>query len=130
MPVSISPAEAEAVQNAMAQAESTSPVVQDPTAAANSTIEAPDQASHDYSADETPGHIQADTPEIGEHDARVVEATKAGGRHVKQHHAQKADGQKQKSNKDREAHVEAKRKETEKSWKSNRRSVAPNHRGK
>ena len=114
MSVSINPAEAEAVQQAMAAAESQSPVVQDPTAAANSTIEAPDQASHDYSADETPGHIQADTPEIGEHDARVVEATKAGGRHVKQHHAQKADGHKQKSNIDREKHVAEKRRESEK----------------
>ncbi len=129
MPVSINPAEASAVQNAIAQAESTSPIVQDPTAAANSTMSNENQ-DHSFSADDSPEHIQADPVEQGEHDARVVEPTKFGGRHVTQKHAQKADGQKQKSNKDREAHVEAKRKETEKSWKSNRRSVAPNHRGK
>ena len=125
----ISPAEAEAVQNAMAQAESTSPIVQDPTAAANSTMSNENQ-DHPFSADESPEHVQADPVELGEHDARVVEPTKFGGRHVTQKHAQKADGKAQRANLDRAKHIEEKRRESEEAWKSNRRSVAPNHRGK
>ena len=129
MSVSINPAEAEAVQNAMAAAESQAPVVENPEQSAQSAVPNENQ-DHPFSADESPEHVQADPVELGEHDARVAEPTKFGGRHVRQAHPQKADGQKQKANVDREKHVAEKRKESEKGFASKRRSVAPNHRGK
>ena len=125
----ISPAEAQAVQQAMAQAEQSSPIVQDPEAAAQSAVPNENQ-DHPFSADDSPEHVQADPVELGEHDARVIEPTKFGGRHVRQAHPQKADGHKQKANVDRKKHIEEKRRESEEAWKSNRRSVAPNHQGK
>lgn len=125
----ISPAEQQAVQNAMAQAEQSSPIVQDPEAAAQSSAPNENQ-DHNYSENDQAGHIQTDAPEIGEHGQRAVVLTKDGGRHVAQKHAQKADGKAQKANLDRAKHVSEKRRESEEVWKSDRRSVAPNHRGK